>query len=72
MFESSSRSRRARFLLFLLWAVKRSGLEEGRARPPDVRELEVEDAKREDSWEVKARVVEEEISFVVDLGFRMP
>jgi len=55
-----------------LWAVKRSGLEEGRARPPDVRELEVEDARREDSWEVKARVVEEEISFVVDLGFRMP
>jgi hypothetical protein len=59
-------------LLFLLWAVKRSGFEEGRARPLDVRELEVEDARREDSWEVKARVVEEEISFVVDLGFRMP
>lgn len=52
--------------------MNRSGLDEGRDRPPDVRELEVEDAKRDESWEVKARVVEEEISFVVDLGLRMP
>lgn len=47
-------------------------MDEGRVRPLDVRELEVEDAKRDESWEVKARVVEEEISLVVDLGLRMP
>jgi hypothetical protein len=72
MSASSSRSRRARFLLFLLWVVNRSGLEEGRARPLVVRKLELDDARREESWDVKARVVEEEISFVVDLGLRMP
>ena len=59
-------------MVFLLWAVNRSGLDEGRVRPLDVREPEVEDAKREESWEVKARVVEDEISFVVDFGLRMP
>jgi hypothetical protein len=37
-----------------------------------VRKLELDDARREESWDVKARVVEEEISFVVDLGLRMP
>jgi len=58
--------------VFLLCAVNRSGLDEGRVRPLDVRELEVEDAKRDESWEVKARVVEEEISLVIDLGLRMP
>lgn len=47
-------------------------MDEGRVRPMDVRELEVEDAKRDESCEVKARVVEEEISFVVDFGLRMP
>ncbi len=74
MSKSSSRSRRARFLLFLLWAVNRSGLDEGRVRPLDVREVELEDedARREESCEVKARVVDEEISLVVDLGLRTP
>lgn len=52
--------------------MNRSALDEGRVRPLDVRELEVEDARRDESWEVKARVVEEEISFVVDFGLRIP
>ena len=52
--------------------MNRSGLDEVRVRPADVRELEVEVARRDESWEANARVVEEEISFVVDLGLRMP
>ncbi len=37
---SSSRSLAARFLVFLLWAVKMSDLEcDGRGRPDDVREI---------------------------------
>lgn len=54
--------------------MNRSGLDEGRVRPLDVREVELEDedARREESCEVKARVVDEEISLVVDLGLRTP
>ena len=51
-----------------------SDLEVGRGRPLVVLELELEvvEARREDSWEVKARVVEEDISFFVALGLRKP
>ena len=63
----------ARFLVFLLWVVKMEDLEdlEGRMRP-DVRAAEGCE-RREDSWEVNAKLVEEEISLdLVDLGLGMP
>lgn len=63
---SGSRSRRARLLEFLLCVVKRFGFEaEGRGRPlvRDEEELELELLERRElSVEVKASVVEEEIS----------
>ncbi len=62
-------SARARFLAFLLWAVKIKDLEdlEGRVRP-EVTVLEGWE-RSEESCEVKARDVEEEISLdLVDLG----
>lgn len=66
-------SARARFLVFLLWAVKIEDLEdlEGRMRP----ELGAVEGweRREESWEVKARVVEEGISLdLVVLGRGRP
>ena len=66
-------SARARFLVFLLWAVKMEDFKdfEGRVRP-DVGAVEGL-ARREESWEVNARVVEEDISLdLVDLGRGRP
>jgi hypothetical protein len=61
---SSSKSLAARFLAFLLCEVKMSPFVfEGRERPVVVRE-EVDVVSREESVEVKAREVEEEISLV--------
>lgn len=71
---SDSRSFRARFLEFLLCAVKRSDLfEEGRTRPRVLLLLLGSDEeRREESCEVNARVVEEEISLLAFLGLRTP
>lgn len=44
---------------------------EGRARPEVVRSV-VDDERSEVSVELKARLVEEEISFVIFLGLRIP
>lgn len=57
-------------MAFLLWAVKMSDLDlAGRERPVDVlcpaEGLDIRDA----SWDVKARLVDEEISFVVLVDF---
>ncbi len=66
-------SARARFLVFLLWAVKMEDLEdlEGRVRP-EVGAAEGWESS-EESWEVKANVVEEDISLdLVLLGRGRP
>jgi hypothetical protein len=73
---SDSRSFRARFLEFLLCAVKRSDLfEDGRTRPRLVLLLGSDDEdeeRRDESCEANARVVEEEISFFLFFGLRTP
>lgn len=64
---SGVRSARARFLVFLLWTVKMSDLDfEGRGRAAEVLVWGFDRARRELSWEVKARVVEEEISLTLE------
>jgi len=72
MCPSSSRSLAARFFVFLLCAVKMSGLFlEGRGRPgfwAVLLGVEI----REESVDVKARLVDEEISLGVFLGLRIP
>ena len=65
----------ARFLVFLLWVVKMSGLEEeedleGRERAVEEVEVGFDWARRVDSWVVKARVLDEEISLVLEVLLR--
>ena len=71
---SEARSARARFLVFLLWTVKISDLDlEGRGRAAEVLVWGFDWARRELSWEVNAKVVEEEISLALeDLAGRVP
>ena len=69
---SSETSAIARFLVFLLWAVKIEGLDlEGRARAV-VQGWEADWARREVSSEVKDKVVEEDISLARVFGRGMP
>ena len=71
MCPSTSRSLAARFLVFLLWVAKMSDLFfEGRGRPRCWVVEEVE--RRLERVDVKARLVEEEISLGVYLGLRIP
>ena len=70
---SSSKSRAARFFAFLLCEVKISVFVfEGRGRPADVGLEEEVVVRRLESVDVKARLVDEEISLGVFLGLRIP
>jgi hypothetical protein len=57
----------------LLCVEKISGfVEGGRGRPLEVRVLDVVEERSEESFDVKASVVEEDISFLAVLGLRIP